>query len=85
VVPPIGSTAASAQAAQAGALPVAGQTVAPASPQPASSSELASVIQSANQHYMRAQEALKAGDWARYGDEQRALEADLKRLAELAR
>jgi hypothetical protein len=43
------------------------------------------VIQSANGHYTRAQEALRAGDWARYGEEQRALEADLRRLSELAR
>ena len=43
------------------------------------------MIQSANQHYTRAQDALKAGDWARYGDEQKALEADLKRLGELTR
>jgi uncharacterized membrane protein (UPF0182 family) len=85
VVPSVGSTAASAQAVQAGALPAAGQAVPSASGQPAASSELASVIQSANQHYTRAQDALKAGDWARYGDEQRALEADLKRLGELAR
>jgi uncharacterized membrane protein (UPF0182 family) len=85
VVPSVGSTAASAQAAQAGALPAAGQAVPPASGQAPASSELSSIIQSANQHYTRAQEALKAGDWARYGDEQRALEADLKRLSELAR
>lgn len=85
-VPSVGSTAASAQAAQGAAgLPTAGQAVPPASVQPAAASELASVIQSANQHYTRAQEALKAGDWARYGEEQRLLEADLRRLTELTR
>src|SRR6185295_14139165 len=71
VVPSVGSTATSAQGAQAApGLPAAGQAVPPASVQPAASSELAGVIQSANQHYTRAQEALKAGDWARYGEEQ---------------
>jgi len=80
VVPSVGSTAASAQAATQGAAQAASSAGAPA----ATSSELASVIQSANGHYTRAQEALRAGDWARYGDEQRALEADLKRLSELA-
>src|SRR4051812_24950323 len=81
VVPSVGSTAASAQAATQGAAQAASSAGAPA----ATSSELASVIQSANGHYTRAQDALRAGDWARYGDEQRALEADLKRLSELAR
>jgi hypothetical protein len=45
--------------------------------------DVASVISSARAHFDRSQEALRAGDWARYGDEQRALEADLRRLAEL--
>jgi uncharacterized membrane protein (UPF0182 family) len=92
VVPSVGSTTASAQAATQQASPPAaqagGQTAAQAAPAaggPAATPELARVIQSANGHYQRAQDALKAGDWARYGEEQRLLEADLKRLAELAR
>jgi uncharacterized membrane protein (UPF0182 family) len=82
-VPSVGSTTASAQTAtqQSGA-----QTNAQAAPgATAATGELASVIQSANQHYTRAQDALKAGDWATYGSEQKALEADLKRLADLTR
>ncbi|MGE3913511.1 MAG: UPF0182 family protein [Chloroflexota bacterium] len=71
------------QPAQAGA-PQPAQAVPGAGPAPAASN-LATIIQSANQHYQRAQEALKAGDWTRYGEEQRALEADLRRLDELTR
>jgi uncharacterized membrane protein (UPF0182 family) len=87
VVPSVGSTAASAQAAQSAGQPPqsAAQAAGQSTAQAAAPSELASVIQSANGHYTRAQEALRAGDWARYGEEQRALEADLRRLSELAR
>jgi len=45
--------------------------------------EIAQLVKSANDHYAKAQDALRAGDWARYGDELRLLEADLKRLSEL--
>jgi hypothetical protein len=85
VVPSVGSTAASAQAAQAAAPPngQAAQAV-PGAAGPAASPQLAAVIQSANQHYTRAQDALKAGDWATYGSEQKALADDLKRLSDLA-
>jgi hypothetical protein len=38
---------------------------------------------SAQERYTRAQEALRLGDWARYGEELRALEGDLRRLVEL--
>ena len=80
-VPSVGSTTSTAQAApSAPGLPAAGQAVPPGSVQAAPSSELASVIQSANLHYTRAQEALKAGDWARYGEEIRQLCEALKRL-----
>jgi uncharacterized membrane protein (UPF0182 family) len=46
--------------------------------------DAASIISSARAHFERSQEALRSGDWARYGEEQRALEADLQRLAELS-
>lgn len=88
-VPSVGSTASSAQGATAqGAAPAAGQATGQAVPGSAASAptaELASIIQSANIHYTRAQEALRTGDWARYGEEQRLLEADLRRLDELTR
>ena len=83
-VPSVGSTVGSAQAAA----PVNGQSdaqAAPAGGTAIATTELAGVIQSANLHYSRAQEALRTGDWARYGEEQRLLEADLQRLAELTR
>jgi uncharacterized membrane protein (UPF0182 family) len=68
------------------ALPTAAPAAAPA-PAPAGSAamspEVFSLIQSASANFTRAQEALRAADWARYGEAQRALEADLKRLSEL--
>jgi hypothetical protein len=48
------------------------------------SSEIASLIEEAQQHYNTAQQYLKAGDWANYGKELDALKAVLDRLAELA-
>lgn len=42
------------------------------------------LIRSANAHFERAQQALREGDWARYGEEQRLLQEDLRRLAEQA-
>ena len=47
--------------------------------------DVAALIRSASDRYARAQEALRNGDWGRYGEEQRALEADLRRLTELTR
>lgn len=41
------------------------------------------LIRSAGEHFLRAQQAQQAGDWARYGEELEALEADLNRLLEL--
>jgi uncharacterized membrane protein (UPF0182 family) len=88
IVPSVGSTPSpsNGQAAPATRPAAAGTSTQPATGAATTpTSELAAVIQSANQHYLRAQEALRAGDWGRYGEEQRLLEADLRRLAELAR
>jgi uncharacterized protein len=97
VVPSVGSTTASgAPVVGPGSTQAAGQTPGQAASQTPGqtgeaagaavpATELAAIIQSANQHYTRAQEALRAGDWAHYGEEQRLLEADLRRLSELAR
>lgn len=41
---------------------------------------LTALAKSADAHYQKAQDALKAGDWATYGQEQQALESDLKKL-----
>jgi uncharacterized membrane protein (UPF0182 family) len=67
---------------QPGAAPQAPAIGAPSAISPGS--DAASIISSARAHFDRSQEALRTGDWARYGDEQRALEADLRTLAELA-
>jgi len=59
----------------------AGTTTQPTAPV---SGDVAALIRQANQQYQQAQDALKAGDWAKYGEAQKALEATLKRLADLA-
>ncbi len=41
------------------------------------------VARSAREHYRRAQECLRSGDWACYGEEMRALEGDLEELVRL--
>jgi len=74
--PAAAATTGQATAQQPAAQSAPGVTVTP---------DAAALIRSANDHFTRAQEALKAGDWARYGDEQRALQADLQRLAEITR
>jgi hypothetical protein len=56
---------------------------APAEPEEPVTAEVASLIEEAQQHYNKAQQYLKEGDWAGYGEEQVALKAVLDRLAEL--
>jgi hypothetical protein len=56
---------------------------APAEPEEPVTAEVASLIEEAQQHYNKAQQYLKAGDWAGYGKELDALKAVLDRLAEL--
>jgi uncharacterized membrane protein (UPF0182 family) len=51
-------------------------------PPAAVSGALADLVKSANDHFTRSQEALRAGDWARYGEEQRQLQEALRRLSE---
>ncbi|GAG56918.1 unnamed protein product, partial [marine sediment metagenome] len=55
----------------------------PGEPEEALSVEIASLIEEAQQHYDRAQQYLKAGDWTGYGEELDALKAVLDQLAEL--
>ena len=56
---------------------------APPEPEEPAATDIASLIEEAQQHYDRAQQYLRAGDWAGYGNELEALEAVLDRLAEL--
>jgi uncharacterized membrane protein (UPF0182 family) len=55
----------------------------PAEPEEPAVADIASLIEEAQQHYDRAQQYLKAGDWASYGEELDALKAVLDQLAEL--
>ncbi|MBA7559573.1 hypothetical protein ES708_01188 [subsurface metagenome] len=57
---------------------------APPEPEEPVAADIANLIEEAQRHYNKAQEYLKAGDWAGYGRELSALEAVLDRLAELA-
>jgi uncharacterized membrane protein (UPF0182 family) len=56
---------------------------APAEPETPVAADIADLVEEARQHYDRAQEYLKAGDWSGYGRELEALQAVLDRLAEL--
>jgi len=56
---------------------------APAEPEEPVATDIASLIEKAQQHYDQAQQYLKDGDWAGYGKELDALEAVLAQLAEL--
>ena len=46
--------------------------------------EIMDLVEQARQHYEKAQENLKEGDWAGFGEEWDAMEAVLNELAELA-
>jgi len=56
---------------------------APEEPEEPVAANIASLIEEAQQHYERAQQYLKEGDWAGYGEELDALKAVLDELAEL--
>jgi uncharacterized membrane protein (UPF0182 family) len=56
----------------------------PPSPPPEAPAGLAELAQLAQEHYVKAQEYLKAGDWASWGEELKKMEEALNRLAELA-
>lgn len=59
----------------------AGASVVTASPTPASgTSSLNDLIKRANDHYARAQDALKTADWATYGKEMQGLQKTLEEL-----
>ncbi|MFC2014537.1 UPF0182 family protein [Chloroflexota bacterium] len=56
----------------------------PTGPEEPLSTDIASLIDQAQQHYDMAQEHLKAGNWSGYGEELAALEEVLQQLAKLA-
>ena len=58
----------------------------PAAPtrRPTLPGDIPGLISLANQQYLQAQDALKLGDWAKYGEAQKNLETTLKRLSQLA-
>jgi uncharacterized protein len=62
----------------------AGPVQVPAQSPPPDSTTMAELARSANEHFTRSQQALRDGDWARYGEEQRLLQDDLRRLSEQA-
>ncbi|GIW08455.1 MAG: UPF0182 protein [Dehalococcoidia bacterium] len=66
-----------------GARPATTPPTGSSTPAPPVSSDVAALVRSAQQHYDRAQERLRAGDFAGFGEELRLLEADLRRLGEL--
>jgi len=47
--------------------------------------DVAALVSSAQNHWDSAQEALRAGDWATYGEEMNALQADLTELVGLTK
>ncbi len=55
----------------------------PEEPEAPLSADIAELIQQAQQHYDRALQYLKDGDWAGYGGELDALKAVLEQLTEL--
>jgi hypothetical protein len=59
------------------------EPTAPAEPEKAKAADIANLVEEAQRHYNTAQQYLKEGDWAGYGNELDALKAVLDRLAEL--
>jgi len=65
------------------ASPIESKPPAPVEPEEPVAADIANLIEEAQQHYNKAQEYLKAGDWTGYGKEMDALRTVLDRLAEL--
>ncbi len=57
----------------------------PSSGTPVVAGTLGQIARSAQSHYDKAQVALKAGDWATYGQEMAAVQADIKRLVDASK
>lgn len=76
-------TLAGALAKVFGTAPVVTTPTAPTTPTTPATSDVAALVRSANDHYEKAQAALRAGDWTTYGVELKALQQDLQRLVEV--
>jgi uncharacterized membrane protein (UPF0182 family) len=63
--------------------PIEPEPPAPVEPEEPVAADIANLIEEAQQHYNKAREYLKAGDWTGYGEELDALKVVLDRLAEL--
>lgn len=62
--------------------PTTTTTTSPSGTTTAVSSDVAALVQQANDHYNKAQNALKVADWATYGAEMKALQQVLNQLAQ---
>lgn len=63
--------------------PATTTTTTPQQPGTPLSTDVATLIRTASQQYQQAVDAMKAGDWAKYGEAQKALEATLNQLISL--
>jgi len=63
--------------------PTPSEPTGPVEPETPGTTDITGLVDEARRHYDQAQENLKAGDWAGYGDEMDALQQVLERLAEL--
>jgi len=68
-----------------GTAPVVATPTTPTTPTTPLPTDVAALVRSANDHYEKAQAALRAGDWTTYGAELKALQQDLQRLLEVTR
>jgi len=73
-------TTPSRSGAAAGAAKLGGKPAPGAKPMVATGGDVAALVGQANQQYSSAQAALKAGDWAEYGNQMKALDKTLKAL-----
>ncbi|MDE3074144.1 MAG: hypothetical protein KGJ86_01830, partial [Chloroflexota bacterium] len=80
---PAKPTAAASASARASATAVA-SPAAGVQPLPNLPPQITDLARDANDHYSRAQDALRGGDFATYGQEMKAVQQDLQRLAELS-
>jgi uncharacterized membrane protein (UPF0182 family) len=84
IQPSAGASAAPSAAPAPSTRPPSAAPATSAAPLPNVPPEIASLSRDANDHYNRAQDALKVGDFTTYGQEIKQVQADLQRLAQLS-